>query len=199
MKKVTTMNNTATTLQNNDKIHVFFDMDGVLNVYDKSVYNTDTLEDTPEFIDPEKHYYANVPADERALKLFDLCERQRNFDLYILSSCHARSSIFIAQRNDKIDWLAIHLPDFSSKKFITIPVGKPKAKFVATMFGREHLLNTDILIDDYSKNLNEWNELNGQGIKYFNGENTLDSYKGLTLDKQTSPKDLIDIINTIAR
>lgn len=182
-----------------DKIHVFFDMDGVLNVYDKTVYNTDNLEETPEFIDPTKHYYLNVPADQRALEIFNLCLNQDNFDVYILSSCHKRSSIFIAQRNDKLAWLDKHIPTFNKNHFITIPVGKSKAEFVANMLGRERLSNIDILIDDYSKNLNEWNVLNGQGLKYFNSENTLDSYNGLTLDKQTSAQDVVDIINTIAQ
>jgi hypothetical protein len=174
-------------------------MDGVLNVYDKTVYNTDNLEETPEFIDPTKHYYLNVPSDQRALELFNLCLNQDNFDVYILSSCHKRSSIFIAQRNDKLAWLSKHIPRFAQHHFITIPVGKSKAEFVANMLGRERLSNIDILIDDYSKNLNEWNALNGQGLKYYNSENTLDSYNGLTLDKQTSAQDVVDIINTIAQ
>lgn len=198
MKKVTTMcKYTSETYE--DKIHVFFDMDGVLNVYDKTIYNTDSLEETPEFIDPTKHYYLNVPADERALELFNLCLSQNNFDVYVLSSCHKRSSIFIAQRNDKLAWLSKRIPRFSQHHFITIPVGKSKAEFVANMLGRERLSNIDILIDDYSKNLNEWNALNGQGLKYYNSENTLDSYNGLTLDKQTSAEDVVDIINTIAQ
>lgn len=59
-----------------------------------------------------------------------------------------------------------------------VPYGRNKAEYLKENYSP--ITNQDYLLDDYTKNLIEWKEYGGIGIKYFNGINhTHATWKGV--------------------
>lgn len=80
---------------------------------------------------------------------------------------------------------------------IFTPCGTNKADAVEELFQIETLSPTDILVDDFSKNLQQWTEAGGTGIKYLNGENGLNgTWKGA---RASSFEEILQIAMSILR
>lgn len=117
---------------------VYFDFDGVLARY----YWGKDYETKIESLPPE-------PMVGVAKMLVELgCD---------VAVCSAVADAF--EEKVKREWLAKNLPEVKSLFF-------PKKGTNKSQFLKNH--EDDILIDDFSKNLHEWN---GVGIKYLNGIN----------------------------
>ena len=149
-------------------MRIFVDMDGTLakwnNVEFEQLY--------------EKGYYRNLEPNQDILNEVNELIKQGE-DVYILS-CYLKDSKYALQ--EKKQWCQEYLPNLSEDKYVFVPFGESKAK-VFDKRGLSPITNHDYLIDDYTKNLLEWKEMGGIGVKYLNGINhTKGTWQGFRLD-----------------
>lgn len=90
-------------------------------------------------------------------------------NVYIVSACVDTPYC----EKEKIAWLKKHLPEAKKENVIFTKIGDIKSEKVEEKLGRKMDIY-DILIDDYSRNINEWEQAGGTGIKYKNKFNTKD-------------------------
>ncbi len=160
---------------------IFVDMDGVLakfnhvqseeELYEKGYFAN--LEPLPTVVDGMKRYIKENP----------------DKDIYILSAYLTESPYALQEKNE---WLDRYLPEISSDHRIFCPCGKPKADYIIG-----GIQKTDILIDDYTKNLEQWKQQGGIGVKLLNGINhTRGTWQGYSMDYRepihTSLKNLMN-------
>jgi 5'(3')-deoxyribonucleotidase len=130
-----------------------FDMDGVLADFFKEPRHLERFKNEKGFfrkLEPIKNNLAIIN------KLLDL-----KVNVFIIStSPHEQAD------KEKRAWLGEHLPRLTTNNIILTRPNESKAKAL----GRT-LTKGDILIDDHTKNLIEWQQQGGQPIKYLNGIN----------------------------
>ena len=153
-------------------MRIFVDMDGTLakwnNVEFEQLY--------------EKGYYRNLEPNRNIVDEVNSLISQKE-DIYILS-CYLADSKFALK--EKIEWCKEFLPNLSEDKYIFVPFGTSKAK-VFDERGLSPITNHDYLIDDYTKNLLEWKEMGGIGVKYLNGINhTKGTWQGLRINEKSA-------------
>lgn len=146
------------------KMRFFIDMDGTL-----AKWNNVEFEQLFE-----KGYYKNLEPNKDILSDVNKLIEQGE-DVYILSCVLPESKYAL---EEKKEWLKQYVPSLPEDKYIFVPYGDNKADYL-----REHyspITNKDYLIDDYTKNLVEWKEYGGIGVKYLNGINhTKGTWDGL--------------------
>lgn len=105
--------------------------------------------------------------------LFQLRNELTGRYTYMLDNIYVCST-YMADCNclpEKKMWTEKTLPMVKNSHQIFTPMGVNKALAVADYFGKEKLSYDDFLIDDFSRNLFDWKEYGGTGIKYLNGAN----------------------------
>lgn len=144
----------------------FIDMDGTL-----AKWNNVEFEQLFE-----EGYYRNLEPNEDILSDVNKLIEQGE-DVYILSCVLPESKYAL---EEKKEWLKQYVPNLPEDKYIFVPYGENKADYL-----KEHyspITNKDYLIDDYTKNLVEWKEYGGIGVKYLNGINhTKGTWNGLMI------------------
>ena len=155
-------------------MRIFVDMDGTLakwnNVEFEQLY--------------EEGYYRNLEPNQDILNEVNELIKQGE-DVYILS-CYLKDSKYALQEKKK--WCQEYLPNLSEDKYVFVPFGESKAK-VFDKRGLSPITNHDYLIDDYTKNLLEWKEMGGIGVKYLNGINhTKGTWNGMMINEHCSEK-----------
>lgn len=163
------------------KIKYYIDMDGVLAKWNTKVSIEDTF---------KKGYFLNVEPDPIALSYIKKLIN-RGEDVNILS--HAYQNGYAEM--EKRQWLINN--GLGSVPYVFVPYGTPKLDYVMLMPD-----TTNILIDDFSKNLREWEEReNNIGIKYYNGINgNHGTWKGNCINSELNPfnnKNVVQDIETI--
>ncbi len=159
----------------NRSVHVnfYFDMDGVLALYDRKAYEGDN----PIFMRPGGHYFRDLPYDAVAFALFNyLNEHAKEFNasVYILTSVPG-GNIFNEHFHDKIIWLQKNFPNIRIEQVLFSVTNKnDTVKYIKN----RSLQARDILIDDYNNNLVQWQKSGGTAIKFCNGINNPDSFNG---------------------
>lgn len=121
----------------------------------------------------EQGFYLNLKPFEELVKAVSLCIRRNpDTDFYILSAVLETEPPFAA--DEKRKWLHKYLPQISDDKMIFIPAGADKAQFI------DQIDESCYLIDDYNKNLREWQSSGGTAIKFINDINNrgLGAYGG---------------------
>lgn len=138
------------------KKNLFVDMDGVLAVYDENVvelmYN--------------EGFFLGRPAIKPMLKVVKKAIQSGNFNVYILTS--VIDSPFCIP--EKAKWLDKYLPELPKENRLYVPYGVVKSEFA-----KEHSDfkgHKNILIDDYTENLNKWNLEGAIPVKVLNGINS---------------------------
>lgn len=115
------------------------------------------------------------------------------FDIYILS-CAIEKEGIPNPAIEKRKWLDKYLPGIDEKHRIFVPDGKNKADYIP-----EGIKRTDYLLDDFTKNLLEFKEAGGEGIKALNlvngnyGKWTGNSIN-IFLDSETISENIYSII-----
>ena len=150
------------------KLKFYVDMDGVLAKWNSLASQEDTF---------EKGYFLNRKPDNKAIEYVQNLVNKGN-DVCILSHAYQNGYASIEKR----EWLDNNgLENIPS---IFVPYGVPKLDYIIL---RED--TTNILIDDFSKNLHEWEKgKNNIGIKYYNGINgNHGTWKGNSINPELNP------------
>lgn len=148
---------------------IFLDMDGTLARFN--------VPNALNRFNNEEGFFANLKAYKGIEIINQLCEDYS--EVYIISASPDEST-----DNDKIKWLDKYLPDINIDKVLFCRLGENKAKEIERRLNIK--IDTDCyLLDDYTKNLQEWEELGGTGIKRIThcSDNSTKKWKGLELKK----------------
>ena len=146
---------------------IFLDMDGTLARFN--------VPNALNRFNEEEGFFANLKAYKGIEAINQLCCDYT--EAYIISaSTHKKADI------DKIEWLSKYLPNIEFENIILCRLGENKAKVI------ERELNIILddecyLLDDYTKNLQEWENMGGIGIKRIThcADNSTKKWKGLEL------------------
>lgn len=151
-----------------NKIDVFLDLDGVVFKYDM----VDYIGDNPKY--KQEGYFKTRPLDENA---YEMLKRLNDSDevenIYILSSAIIEGYTIEQNKviaDDKTKNVMYHIPWFP-KENIIIAIEKTKPETVREVLKRQ-ISTSDILIDDFNRNLKEWEKAGGSAIKYINNINS---------------------------
>ena len=124
-----------------------------------------------------------------------LTKIQKTEKIAILSSVPSKTAII-----EKLEWLEEVCPELSPF-FLLFPfLGENKAEYVKK-FLRRDITDKDILLDDYSLNLNEWEKAGGTGIKWYNGLNMRGwnnhNFTGTVLSFEDTPEYIAETLVSI--
>lgn len=167
-----------------EKVRLFVDMDGTLAKF----IPQDTLE--PLF---EKDYFSSLEPMQNVVEAVNFLNvNDVGVDVYILSACLDTEFA----KSEKNEWLDKYLPSIKPEQRIFVDYGENKSEVIP-----EGIRLTDFLLDDYTKNLNDWCLSGGQGIKILNGiNNRSNSWDGPRIDHEknsvTLKYELISKINS---
>lgn len=137
-----------------EKQRLFVDMDGTLAVF-KQVDELETLY--------EKGYFLNLAPQRNVLAAVrELAVNHPEIEVNILSAYLTDSPYALQEKNE---WLDKFLPEIDRDHRVFVPCGTDKKEGI-----RGGVRGNDFLLDDYTKNLNEW-QPPARGIKLLNGIN----------------------------
>ena len=158
-----------------DKIRIFVDMDGTLaRFHDENLYLERMF---------EKGFFAGLkPFDNAVEAIKHIIDNHPNVDVYVLSAA-ITTPYCLAEKNK---WLDKYPPNIDKSLCV------PGSYLYKDDNGKYHnkISENDILIDDYNKNLFEWQKAGGTSVKAKNNIN----HKGL--HGELWKGDLIDITDT---
>ena len=140
-------------------IHIFFDMDGTLSKFYEDAKYLELMWEKGFFRDLKP--YENAV---KAVKLLVLLAVGPYFRVHTLSATQNGQPY---ERAEKEDWAAEHIGTIGT---FFMKAGTSKAAFIVKYYDRP-LTSRDILVDDYSKNLVDWEANGGKGVKFKNGLN----------------------------
>ena len=100
-----------------------------------------------------------------------------NGNIYIISASPNEQA-----DKDKMIWINKYLPNIPKANITICRIGENKAKIIENKYLMK-IDNNCLLLDDYTKNLNEWESLGGKGIKRLTSvsDNSRGLWKGYTL------------------
>lgn len=165
-----------------DRQRLFVDMDGTLAEF-KTVDTLETLY--------EKDYFINLKPNENVLGAIKQLIADNDFDVYILSAYLTDSRYALEEKNA---WLEKYLPELPQEKRLFVPCGTDKSVAVPGLIRPD-----DYLLDDYTKNLSEW-EPPARGIKLINGINhTNGTWQGDKIQFTHAPEELSSMISDVMK
>ncbi len=168
-------------LERNQNNAVFFDMDGVIAVYEHEAYKWGPFGAKPLFAMQEMHYFLNVDRDERAYHMLKIC-CSAGVPTYLLSKADP-SLPWV--REDKLLWAKHFVPEIPEDHIII--ADSDKAETIMVKHQISELKPNMILIDDFNANLQDWRSAGGTAVKYLNGLNSKDSWNGYWVDRLQIP------------
>lgn len=146
------------------KPRFFIDMDGTLAEWRDIKSNSELY---------QKGYYESLKPNNYLLEEVKNLIKEGK-DIYILSSFLSDSDYALKEKNI---WLNKYLSELPVQKRIFVPYGDVKYKYLPSK-----ITSFDYLIDDHTKNLLDWKEAGGTGIKFLNGINHIKGvWQGLLL------------------
>ena len=159
------------------KTRVFTDIDGTLNVWE-SVPNVQRLY--------EEGYFLNRPANPAVVEAIRILCNSDEYEVFSLSAYFPDSEYAIP---DKDRWLDAHLSELDSEHRIYVPYGTPKYSVLPG-----GIRPTDILLDDYTINLIDW-EQHAPAVKLLNGLNhTRKTWRGPKVSSDATPEMIVEAI-----
>lgn len=190
------------------KRNFYFDMDGVLAVYEREAYigsfEKNAFEkEKPTFLQKNKHYFLNCKPDMKMLHVIDIlwsAIRTGHYGLdpesqiFIVTSIANHGTIFNEQFHDKIAWIGKWIPYFPIENLY---VSVTEKREIGEMINNRLISFNDILIDDYNKNLQNWSAAGGRALKYCNGINDPSSWTSeLNLTEDMTAYDIVQKLIT---
>ena len=177
--------------------NLWVDMDGVMNVYDITLYTSKKAGETPPFLIPRSHVFATLEENPNLMAAFNSLYKEYREDPEVSINVLTSIPVGLLQAEhtlDKFEWCKKHIPDFSPEDFYCVSV--PKHAAVIDVLWP--LTKDDILIDDYPKNLANWVKRGGTAVKCVNGIN---SYNELytCIDTRWQPEEIIRVLKEVIR
>lgn len=169
------------------KKRVFIDMDGTLaRFHDEEQYLERMF---------EKGFFRNLKPFEDLIGTMQLFVRHcPDVEVYILSATVDGIPPYCI--DEKQDWLDMYLPQIDRQHRIFTKVGENKADYIP-----DGIHPSDTLIDDYNKNLEEWQAAGGLAVKAKNNINHKglvgELWKGQLIDITDSPKNNIMLLAAV--
>ena len=168
------------------KSRLFIDLDGtVARFYDAS----------PNYLEQmyEKGYFRNLqPYEEmtEGIKLF--MEQHKDVEVFALSAKVNGEPPYCEA--EKQEWLDEYLPEIDREHRLFTEIGRNKAEYIPN-----GISNTDVLYDDYNKNLIDWensggvalkchNNINMKGLGAYGGDKVM--WEGQVLKNDIKPQDI---------
>lgn len=154
-------------------ITVYFDMDGVLAKWDPNAKTEDTY---------KKDYFLYCEEEKVVTEVINILKEK--YTVKILSHAYGKNAI-----DAKNKWLdKIGLTDIDR---IFVPYGNKKSNYI-------NKDETNVIIDDYTKNLNDWQKDGNIAIKFRNRINgTKGTWTGPSVKYDMSVKEIVDKIENI--
>lgn len=159
-----------------NKKRLFVDMDGTLAEWRNISFDTPCSEEFNELSIEEKlnkilyypGYFSSLKEHEHVVKAINKIVRENNdVEVYIIS-CVLPDKNGVSPVRQKNEWLDNYLPDIDMSHRIFVPDGESKSEYVPN-----GVQAGDFLLDDYTKNLLEWESAGkGIGIKLLNEVNS---------------------------
>ena len=147
-------------------IKVFLDLDGTLARFN--------VRNALERFDKEEGFFARL----KAYKNIEIVnELAKNNNLFVISASPNEQA-----DKDKLEWLSKYLPNIQQENVTLCRLGQNKAQIIQDKYNIT-IDNNCYLLDDYTKNLVEWESFGGKGIKRLTrvSDNSTKKWKGLTL------------------
>lgn len=152
------------------KKRLFLDMDGTIAMFNSK-------RNALERFDKEKGFFSSLKPFVNVNVINEMIINNNNVEIFIISASPNEQADI-----DKLTWLNTYLPNLSKENICFCRLGQNKAKVI------KEQLNIDIdnncyLLDDYTKNLIEWNNSKGIGIKRLTSlaDNSRKLWKGLSI------------------
>lgn len=164
-------------MMNERKPRLFVDMDGTLAVFNQ-IDKLETLY--------EQGYFANLTPQVNVVDAVRMVQARDEIEVFVLSAVLTDSKYAQVEKNE---WLNIYLPEIDERHRIFVPCGEDK-----TMYVPDKILEEDVLLDDYTVNLNAW-EPPAKGLKLLNGINgTKGTWQKSRISVEHSADELADLI-----
>lgn len=156
---------------------LFLDLDGTLARFN--------VPNALERFDKEEGFFANLKA-YKGIEVIN--ELAKNNNLFIISASPNEQA-----DKDKLKWISKYLPNICTSNITLCRLGENKAQIIR----EKYAVTFDapcFLLDDYTKNLVEWENAGGIGIKRLTSvaDNSRKLWKGLEIK---SFNELINILN----
>ena len=147
-------------------IKLFVDLDGTLARFN--------VRNALERFDKEEGFFANLLA-YKGIEVVN--ELANEIELFVISASPNEQA-----DNDKMIWLKKYLPNINNNNITICRLGQNKAQIIQDKYNIV-IDNNCYLLDDYTKNLNEWESFGGVGIKRLTqvSDNSRKLWKGLEL------------------
>ena len=138
----------------------------------------------------EKGYYRNLPEYKNVVAAINhIVEAHPEIEVFVLSKYLTDSHYAL---NEKDEWVSEHLPGIDKAHRIFVPYEMDKRDMIP-----DQLCETDYLLDDYTKNFDNW-QPPARGIKLLNGINhTKGTWQDNRISLMRDPKDFADCIVSI--
>ena len=129
-------------------------------------------------------FFLNLRPYQEVCEALELLSSEHSAELFILSSAAASRSNIPGQKRK---WVKEHIPSIKDENILILPIDVPKSSV---------LHHGDILLDDYNKNLRDWESHGGRAIKLVNEINdhgiTSPLWKGKRVYYNTTPETIRD-------
>lgn len=147
---------------------IFLDLDGTLARFN--------VPNALERYDKEEGFFAKLLAYKGIEVINELAKTDQ---LFVISASPNEQA-----DKDKIIWLKKYLPNLNNNNITFCRLGQNKAQIIQKKYNLI-IDNKCYLLDDYTKNLNEWESYGGTGIKRITSvaDNSRKLWKGLELKR----------------
>ena len=159
-------------------IKIFLDLDGTLARFN--------VRNALERFDKEEGFFANLLAYKGIEKVNEFAKVKGS--LFIISASPNEQA-----DKDKMKWAERYLPNIPQENITLCRIGENKAQIIQEKYNIT--INEECyLLDDYTKNLIEWENFGGIGIKRLTkvADNSRKLWKGLTLKHLQELQTLFD-------
>lgn len=154
-----------------ERTKIYIDMDGTIaRFHDENLYLERMF---------EKGFFRDLKPFENAVAAIEKLVNDSTAEIYILSATLNSCSL-----DEKNQWLDKYLPNIDKDHRIFTSLNVPKSEAIG-----HQLTDKDILIDDYNKNLLEWEKAGGTSVKAKNNIN----HKGL--HGELWKGEIVDVVN----